>query len=52
MEALFKQAETKLSKPKKEPKKEPTKKTKSSSKVFSEIKKHASSIVKLVDETI
>jgi hypothetical protein len=52
MEALFKQAETKLSKPKKEPKKEPKMKTKSSSKVFSEIKKHASSIVKLVDETI
>jgi hypothetical protein len=52
VEALFKQAETKLSKPKKEHKKEPKMKTKSSSKVFSEIKKHASSIVKLVDETI
>ena len=52
VEALMKQAETKLSKPKKEHKKEPKMKTKSSSKVFSEIKKHASSIVKLVDETI
>jgi len=54
--ALIKQAETKMSKPKKEPKpaKEPKhkKEPKSSSKVFSEIKKHASSIVKLVDETI